>query len=70
MVRGPQDQLARICRYLGLATEPAYLAACAAMLDDPPRVHRFDVDWNPGRIAAVESRMAAFAFLSGYGYDS
>jgi len=70
VVCGPQDQLVRICRYLGLATEPGYLAACAAMLDDTPREHRFDVDWNPGRIAEVESRMAAFAFLSGYGYNS
>jgi hypothetical protein len=70
MVCGPQDQLARICHFLGLAAEPGYLAACAAILDDTPRHHRFDVDWDPGRIAAVESRMAAFPFLSGYEYGS
>jgi hypothetical protein len=70
IVCDPQDQLARICRYLGLATDPGYLAACAAVLDDTVRVHRFDVNWDSGRIAEVESRMAAFAFLSGYGYDS
>jgi hypothetical protein len=70
MVRSPQDQLVRICRYLGLEAEPAYLAACAAILDETPRVHRFDVDWDSDRIADVQRRIADFAFLDGYRYSS
>jgi hypothetical protein len=58
IVREPQDQLARICRYLGLAAEPGCLDACAAILDDTPRAHRFDVDWVPRPDSNRRSRLA------------
>lgn len=70
VVRSPQNQLARICRYLGLEADPGYLAACSAVLDDTWPVHRADVDWDSGWIAEVERRIADFTFLDGYGYGS
>jgi len=70
VVRNPEDEVARICRYLGVKAEPEYLGACAAVLDSRWRAHRRDINWAPSQINEVERRIAGFSFLHGYGYNS
>lgn len=68
-IRRPQEELARICSFLGIAPGPDYLAACASIVYQRPHQSRHGIDWPPALQAAVTEEMKNFAFLSRYAFD-
>ena len=64
------QSLRRICAFVGVDAEPAYLDACSAIIRDVPDRSRTMVEWTPRWIAEVEQRIADVDFLAGYSYDN
>jgi hypothetical protein len=67
-VAAPDEQLCRVCEFLGLDADPDYLAACAAIIDPSRDAERHTVPWTPDAVAAVDRLTRQFDFLDGYDY--
>jgi sulfotransferase family protein len=66
LIAAPEDELTRLCRFLGLKPIPSYLESCARVVFDAPRQSRREVSWPPKLSAKVERRIARYDFLAGY----
>ncbi|MEL7209175.1 MAG: sulfotransferase, partial [Actinomycetota bacterium] len=65
----PAEHLEQLCRFLGLETDPDYVAACCSIMYATPHRSRHRAPWTSSLIEGVEKRMARYDFLGGYGYD-
>ena len=63
----PVSRLRELCAFLGIEAEPAWLRACAEMVDQPPP-ERTRVDWAPAQISQVMDAMTRHSFLEGYAF--
>lgn len=70
IISDPQTELARLCRFLGQETSPAYLRDCASFVFASPRQTRFKIEWTPHLIHRVETELKKFPLLSGYTFES
>lgn len=68
LVADPTSQLRAICAFVGLDPHPAYLAACARLVDPTRTPERQSVAWPSDAVAAVEALGSRFSFLEGYAY--
>lgn len=68
-VRSPRASLAEICHFLNIEPSADYLPACAGILRRDPDTHRDMVPWSAPWIEAVQTRMARYDFLAGYGFE-
>ena len=66
----PIGGLGRIIGFLGLDTPDDYLNQCASVTLREPRRSRFSIDWPPGSVASVRSRMSEFEMLARYDFDT
>jgi len=66
----PRGQLSRLCVFLGLDPDPAYLDACVATVWGSARATRRDVSWSPDLRASVDQLIAETPHLAGYRFDS
>ncbi|MEW6269625.1 MAG: sulfotransferase [Thermodesulfobacteriota bacterium] len=64
----PSASLVRLCSFLGLEPEPAWLEQCRAIVFAHPTHTRTRVEWAPALVREVERRAAAFPHLAGYGF--
>jgi hypothetical protein len=69
-IAAPREQLAAVCRFLGVAATADYLADCAATVYGQPRRSREHVEWAPALVAEVERRCALSPLLRRYGFAS
>lgn len=69
VVTDPVTTLRRLCRFLGLEADDAYLADCASILFPSPRQTRQSAPWTPGLVDDVQGRIAGFDFLDGYSFE-
>jgi hypothetical protein len=69
-VGDPERELARVCGFLGVRPDAAYLHACASIIRHEPDRSREMVEWTPSWIDHVERRIDDFEFLKGYSYAS
>ncbi len=69
VVQTPGGTLRQVCAFLGLEASEAYVEACTSILHDAPVADRHRVEWNPSHVAQVDSVIAEFDFLAGYGFD-
>ena len=70
LIADPQGELARLCRFLDVEPETAYLDACAAIVLESPRRTRDRVDWSQDERRSVDAIIARHEFLRGYALDS
>jgi hypothetical protein len=68
VIESPQRELTRMCEFLGVEPEAAYLDACAAIVFPSPQRTRDLLDWSPAQIAAVEQVIGAHPFFDGYAF--
>jgi hypothetical protein len=68
VIEGPERELGRMCEFLGVEAEPAYLEACAAIVFPSPKRTRELLDWSPAQIAAVEQVIDRHSFFDGYAF--
>ena len=66
----PIGSLATIVDFLGLSASDDYLQRCASVALSEPRRSRFSIEWPPGSIASVRSRIRAFETLCRYDFDT
>jgi Sulfotransferase family len=64
----PEHELSRMCEFLGVEADPAYLEACAAIVFRSPQRTRDLLEWSPTQIAAVDDMIAAHSFFEGYSF--
>jgi hypothetical protein len=69
LVAAPKVELRRLCDFLGLEPDDAYLENAARLVFSSPRRTRERVDWGPDEVAAVEALVETHSFLAGYGLD-
>jgi hypothetical protein len=69
-VGDPIAGLTSVCAFLGVDADRAYLDACASIVRPEPDGGREMVRWTRPWIDDVERRLARFAFLEGYSYES
>lgn len=70
LIAQPENVLEKLCRFLGLSDDPAYIADCASIVFESPNKSRHKVNWSSALSAAIQDRMKAFEFLAGYSFDS
>ena len=69
MTARPQEQLTKLCEFLGLQVTPDYLADCATLVFSAPRQSRGTVSWTPQAVDGVRAEAEQFTFLNGYRFD-
>ena len=69
VVAEPRTTLAALCRFLGVDAPDDYLDACAGVVGKSPKRTRFTIDWPPPARARMETLIARYPFLRGYGFD-
>ncbi len=69
-VASPKTELARICEFLGVDTDDAYLDACASIVFESPQTARQRVEWTSADRDAVQQIIDRHAFLAGYSWTS
>jgi hypothetical protein len=63
-----EENLSKICNFLGIETTQDYLQACAAILYQSPIKDRQRVEWDEWRIGVVKDKIAQYQFLQGYSF--
>jgi hypothetical protein len=66
LIADPQGELARLCGFLGVEADPAYLEGCAAIVFPSPQRTREQVSWKPEQVTAIEQVVARYDFFCGY----
>jgi hypothetical protein len=69
VVADPRGALARLCAFVGVEPDDAYLEACASVVFPSPRRSRHDGPWTPALVSEVAERAAAYPFLAGYTFE-
>jgi len=70
LVRSPQLELARACRFLRVEVDDAYLDACAAIVFSAPQTARHGVEWTDADRDAVQEIIDRHLFLADYSWTS
>lgn len=70
LIEDPRRTLRQVCDFVGVGCTDEYVEDCASIVFTSPRKTRHSVEWPADLVDTVKSRMAAFDFLAGYGYDS
>lgn len=68
LVTRPQAELASLCGFLGVSSPPDYLEASAGILFRGPSRTRDQVAWTDEQRRAIDSGIAEFERLAGYGF--
>lgn len=69
LIADPRGELARLCGFLEVEPDPAYLDACAAIVYESPHRTRDDVSWSAQDRRAVDAVLARHELLRGYSFD-
>jgi hypothetical protein len=69
-VRDPQAHLRRICTFLEIDPDQAWLDACASVVFESPKHSRELIEWTDEERAAVDEIIAKRAFFEGYSWTS
>lgn len=64
----PQENLIKLCGYLGLQTDEEFVNACTSILHKSPDRTREKVTWDDKWIETVEKKIEQYDFLEGYSF--
>ena len=70
IIASPSEQLAKLCRFLGVETTEGYLNDCAAVVHEKPRQSRYELDWTEEDKEKVAKIIEQYDFLSHYSWSS
>jgi Sulfotransferase family len=68
LIADAAGELARICEFIGIEPDPAYLEACASIVFASPHKTRETVEWTADDLDAVEDLIARRSFLAGFSF--
>jgi sulfotransferase family protein len=69
-VAHPEERLGDLCRFLGVVPSPAYLRACAGLVEPTPSRSRDRLPWSPGERSLVDALIGRRTVLAGYEFDA
>ena len=61
-----EGHLEQLCAFVGLEADPAYLAACRAVVVESPNLSRYGVSWTRKDVDRVEAMCRDLPFLARY----
>jgi len=61
-----EGHLEQLCTFVGLEADPAYLAACRAVVVESPNLSRYSVSWTRDDVDRVEAMCRELPFLARY----
>lgn len=70
LIEAPQEELTRICDFLGLDAYPDYLESCAGIIFKSPKKSRDKIEWTGSSIMEVDNRIKQFSSLKGYNFEN
>jgi hypothetical protein len=68
-VAEPEKTLARICEFLGVETDDAYLQNCSRIVFPAPRRTRFETNWSKRLVLTLEEKKSRYPYLTDYALD-
>lgn len=68
VIGNPQEEILRICSFLGLEPFNDYVSDCASIVYKRSNVSRLTTPWPEEQIDEVQGRIAEFPFLDGYSF--
>jgi hypothetical protein len=68
-VAEPEPTLTRICEFLGVGTDDAYLRNCSRIVFPAPRKTRFETNWSKRLILTLEEKKSLYPYLKDYVLD-
>ena len=69
-IKNPQDNLNKICEFMGVENTVDYLDACTGIVYHSPVKSRHEIQWRPVDIDSVQKKISQFEFLTGYTYEN
>jgi len=69
MLRDPEGALRALCAHLALAPDPAWIAACSAIVFPAPTGTRHKLEWPARLRGETEARARRYQHLAGYAFD-
>lgn len=70
LLADPHQELAEVCRFLGVEVPPGYLDDCAAVVRADPDRTRHLAPWTPELRERVDALVGRHTFLAGYSWTS
>lgn len=70
LVRSPETQLQKVCKFLDLNPYKTYLKECARVVYKKPSVTRHKAQWDEDLILRVKEKIGKYDFLNGYTFES
>lgn len=70
LTRDAQGTLSRLCGFLGLEPDDAYLQDCATLVRPSAHRSRDKANWTPDLIRSIEQRMRDYEFLDPYSFEN
>jgi hypothetical protein len=70
LIADTETELARLCRFLGVAPHADYLAACAGIVFANPRRTRDEAPWTPELRVEVDRGIAEHGWLHRYSFEN
>lgn len=68
IINNPQKNIQKLCAFLNLEAEEAYLQDCASIIFKSPKKTRETIDWKSEDIELVAQKIANYDFLQGYSF--
>lgn len=65
-VRDVEGHMRELCAFVGLSADPSYLAACAEVVFESPKLSRDSATWTREDVDRVEALCREFPFLARY----
>lgn len=65
----PGEELTKLCEFIGLPADDAYIASCTSILYNNPHRSRQNINWPQDLVDHVRQQMVNYPFLKEYGFD-
>ena len=68
-IQAPTEYLIKLCEFLGLHPQKAYLEGCSSIVKRTPSKKREQIEWDPHIKPRVSRLISSHPFLSSYSFD-
>lgn len=68
-IADPRTELERLCAFVGVSVDGAYLDACARIVWKKAHQTRNDVEWQQGERDEVAALVSRYPFFAGYSFE-
>ena len=70
LIAKPRESMRKLCDYVGITCEDAYIEACTKLLYEHPSITRNHVEWTEEQKRLVQQEIEKYPFLRRYTFHS